>query len=327
MIFKCKNCGGNSIYSPERKSMYCPYCESVDSEEPVKGSVMSQCANCGAPMEVPEYTSASRCAHCGSYIIFEEKVEGEYRPRLVLPFQIGKEEVKEKLYQQFSRKLFLPSGFYQRASLDKVEGFYIPFWLYDLHTRYSFKGLGRKVRTWRSGDTEYTEFSYYHVARDMEVDFSRVPADASKAMPDDIVEILEPFQYEDMQEFEEKYLSGFLAEYYNEDDNAIYPRVKEKTESNAQALMQKNLIEYTDVTNTQKDIQITRNQTEYVLMPIWRYTYHYKGKAYQYYINAQTGKIYGGMPLSAEKIFSYTAAFFASSYAIAALVMHILEVI
>lgn len=25
MIFKCKNCGGNSVYSPEKKMMYCPF--------------------------------------------------------------------------------------------------------------------------------------------------------------------------------------------------------------------------------------------------------------------------------------------------------------
>ena len=33
MIFKCKNCGGNVVYSPERKKMFCPFCESEDSEE------------------------------------------------------------------------------------------------------------------------------------------------------------------------------------------------------------------------------------------------------------------------------------------------------
>ena len=33
MIFKCKNCGGNAVYHPEKKKMWCPHCDSEDSEE------------------------------------------------------------------------------------------------------------------------------------------------------------------------------------------------------------------------------------------------------------------------------------------------------
>ena len=39
MIFKCKNCGGNVVYSPERKKMFCPFCESEDSEERQDGVI------------------------------------------------------------------------------------------------------------------------------------------------------------------------------------------------------------------------------------------------------------------------------------------------
>lgn len=33
MIYKCRNCGANAVYSPEKGTMYCPYCDSQDSEE------------------------------------------------------------------------------------------------------------------------------------------------------------------------------------------------------------------------------------------------------------------------------------------------------
>ena len=39
MIFRCKNCGGNVVYSPERKKMFCPFCESEDSEEREDGVI------------------------------------------------------------------------------------------------------------------------------------------------------------------------------------------------------------------------------------------------------------------------------------------------
>lgn len=33
MLFRCRNCGGNVVYSPEKGKMYCPHCEGIDSEE------------------------------------------------------------------------------------------------------------------------------------------------------------------------------------------------------------------------------------------------------------------------------------------------------
>ena len=61
MIFKCKNCGGNSLYNPEKKMMQCPHCESEDSQEKLAGVGLTQCGNCGAPMNVPDYASAMKC--------------------------------------------------------------------------------------------------------------------------------------------------------------------------------------------------------------------------------------------------------------------------
>ena len=52
MIFKCKNCGGNSVYSPEKKMMYCPHCESEESQEKLTGVGLTQCGNCGAPLDL-----------------------------------------------------------------------------------------------------------------------------------------------------------------------------------------------------------------------------------------------------------------------------------
>ncbi len=105
MIFKCKNCGGNTVYEPGRGSMYCPHCESADSEETIQGGTLQQCVNCGAPLEMQEYTSAGRCEHCGSYIVFNERVEGVYEPHMLLPFRINKKAAAQALDREFSRRL------------------------------------------------------------------------------------------------------------------------------------------------------------------------------------------------------------------------------
>ena len=49
---------------------------------------MERCINCGAPVTVTDYMSATQCEHCGCYIIFDERVEGKYRPHLMVPFAL-----------------------------------------------------------------------------------------------------------------------------------------------------------------------------------------------------------------------------------------------
>lgn len=107
-----------------------------------------------------------------------------------------------------------------------MEGDYVPFWLYSYDVTAEWDGIGTKVRTWRSGDTEYTETSKYHVYRRMELDFNRVPVDASIKMPDGIMDLMEPYSYEQLQKFEAKYMSGFEAETYNQTPDELEGRAK-----------------------------------------------------------------------------------------------------
>jgi len=96
MIFQCKNCGGNAIYSPEKKSMYCPYCDSEKSEQRKDSEgALTVCPNCGGDVLVEEHTSATQCPYCDNYIIFNERVEGEYAPDLIIPFRHSKDMVKK----------------------------------------------------------------------------------------------------------------------------------------------------------------------------------------------------------------------------------------
>ena len=94
MIFKCKSCGGNVVYSPEHHKMYCPYCESVDSnerQESKEGSNLSICPNCFGEMQLKEHTSATQCPYCDNYLILDERIEGAFAPKYIIPFQMGKE--------------------------------------------------------------------------------------------------------------------------------------------------------------------------------------------------------------------------------------------
>lgn len=327
MFYRCKNCGGNVVYHPEKKKMYCPYCDGTDSEEEVKSTVMKECVNCGAPLEISDFTSACRCEHCGSYTILEERVEGEYTPHLILPFKISKEGAVKILEKEFQSRFFTPATFLSTASLEGMEGIYVPFFLYDYLADFDYAGTGTKVRSWRSGNTEYVETSYFHVERNLEIDFDKIPVDASINMDDAKMDLLEPFDEKALETFQKKYMSGFRAEIYSEGLMDLEPRAQEKARRDSEELLRESLSGYTTLNAERKHLNLQRQSANYALLPVWVYYYSYRGQKFTYYVNGQSGKILGRTPVSRGKVFGYGSAAWAFLSAMLLFVKMILEVL
>lgn len=325
MIFKCKNCGGNSVYSPEKKMMYCPFCDSENSDErQYEHAQMQLCPNCGGEVTYTEHTSALQCPYCDHYIILDERVEGVYTPRKIIPFQYSKEMVKNLIREKFKKCTFAPTDFLSEVRLNTITGQYIPFWMYDYHTRCLFQGEGVKRRSWVSGNTEYTEHAYYHVVRDMSIEFAGIPADASLKMPDGIMDLLEPYNYKELVPFQPEYLSGFLGEKYNITSDLLESRAHAKMESSAAAMLQQSITGYSSMNAANRSITAPAPDTEFDLLPVWVYRYTYKDQEYPFYVNGQTGKIIGKTPVSSAKVWAYGATLWACLTAIIVMIGYLL---
>ena len=326
MIFKCKNCGGNTVYSPERLKMYCPYCEGIETEEKkTEGQSLCNCINCGGQLHINDFTSASQCPYCDNYIIFDERVSGVYEPHLIIPFKFGKEQVKKMLRDKFKSCIFAPDDFLSDAKLSAMTGMYVPFWMYDMHSHGHFEGQGKKIRTWVSGNKEYTETSVYRIVRDMEADFSKLPVDASEALPDSTMDLMEPYDYRTLEKFREEYMSGFFSERYNADDNAFEDRAKTKAYHDTDAMIRNSIGGYSgSISTTVNQIFLSRTGTNYALLPVWIYNYKYKNEDYRFHINGQTGKIVGKVPVSVKKVWGYGITVFATLFAILMMIRQIL---
>lgn len=310
MIFKCKNCGGNVVYSPEKEKMYCPYCDSEDSQEQQGEQGIQTCLNCGGELQVGDYTSASQCPYCNSYLIYDERVTGEYTPHLILPFKVTKEAVKKMLREKFKRSVFAPGDFFSDAKLDGMQGRYVPFWLYDYQAKGYYEGQGTKIRTWRSGDRQYTETSIYRIEREMDASFDKVPVDASESMPDSTMDLMEPYDYKALEDFQAKYMSGFYGERYNQDAEAMEQRAKGKSSQDAASMLHSSISGYATVRATRDGVELQRTEANFALFPVWVYTYKYKDQEYTFHVNGQTGKIVGKMPILPGKVLAYSATVF-----------------
>lgn len=320
MIFKCRNCGGNVVYDPERGRMHCPYCDGVDTQEPEAGDGQPVCKNCGAPLEAGEYGSAVKCAYCGQYTILEDRIRDEYHPRFILPFRIGKKEASVRLQEEFKNRIFAPASFLSEATLSRMEGSYVPFWLYDMSADCHYDGTGTRVRVWRSGDTEYTETSWFHILRDMEIEFEKIPADASKGLPDEIMDLMEPYEYDDLQDFAPEYMSGFLGEVYNGPSTEYEPRARDKAQTDAKSLLMQTVAGYSTTVPNRETVDIRQRDVQYALLPVWCYRYRYRDRDYDCYVNGQTGKMAGELPLSIPCALLYGGTFFACLTAVLMLI-------
>lgn len=318
MFFRCKNCGGNVVYSPEKHGMFCPFCDSEKSDERAEGTSqeMTICPNCGGEVPVEEHTSATQCPYCDSYLIFDERVEGAYEPKLIIPFQLGKETCKKSIREKFKKNLFAPTDFLSEVRLNGMQGIYVPYWLYDYDTHCTFQGEGTKVRTWTTGNTQYTETSYYAVHRDMDISFSRIPVDASEKMPDDVMDLMEPYNYSQLTAFQPEYMSGFYAEKYNMTSDEEESRARKKMNEDAAAMLKESYAGYHTVKTLRQDVQVADSSASYGLLPVWKYLYTYNEQEYPFYVNGQTGKIVGNAPISRKKVWAYTCTLWACLAAI-----------
>ena len=346
MIFRCKNCGGNVVYSPERKKMFCPFCESEDSEEREDGVIVTSeaengqpasgvvdaktqeggttgataqpksavnaqqkvtkvCPNCGGEIPMTAATSATQCPYCDNYLIVDDQISGVYTPHMLIPFKMGKEGCKQLIRSKFEKCVFAPTDFLSEVRLNGIHGDYVPFWFYDYNTNCTFHGEGTKVRSWTTGNTQYTETSYYDIVRDMDIDFDKIPVDASVGMPDDVMDLMEPFDYKEMQEFKPEYLFGFHSERYNMTSDLVESRAKAKMQEDAKKMLNDSYSGYASVRKMAENVSVTDSSVNYGLLPVWKYDYTYKGKEYPFYVNGQTGKLVGIAPISKAKVWAY----------------------
>lgn len=307
MLYACRNCGGNMVYEPRRKKLLCPYCDSEGSQEIKTGEDMNVCPSCNGRIKLGYYTSATKCSFCGNYIIQEQRMQGEYEPQLIIPFQITKSEVMELIAKEVEDRKYVPADFLAEKNLKTIEGSYVPFWTYDYDVDYDYEAIGRKIKTWTKGTSVFTETSEYRVVRRVDMEFEAIPADASRGMPNDMMDLIEPYSYADLQDFDMTYISGFLSEFYNDGAMMFEPRAASRTKKDARKIVENTVEGYTLVTPVKDNPKLERKQIRYALFPVWIYRYHYGSKEYPLYVNGQTGKVVGEIPFDYGKAYKQGA--------------------
>ncbi len=345
--YKCPACGANIKYNPKINKWKCEYCKSEfdletltnknktaqknkkNQKEPTdnfKDYISYKCESCGAEIVADNETTATFCVYCGNTAILKSKLSNKFTPSKIIPFKTEKEAALEAFKNLSKGRPLMPKDFNSPSNIEKIRGIYIPFWLYDININGNIEVLGKQISHWSIGDTHYTKTSKYNVIRGGKMDFYNVPIDGSTRFDNDIMNTLEPFNYEEMKPYNHAYLSGFYAEKYDIEGESLFQEVSSRAISSAEKLLLEEIKNYDIKTLSKNSLTAKEIKKEYALLPVWMVNVKYKNKMYIFAMNGQTGEFIGDIPLDKTKTIIYSLVIFIISIFISILISYLIYI-
>ena len=349
--YKCPSCGGAIAFDSKLQKMKCPYCDLEMDMESFKSmdehleevhtsekesSVLNStekwqegdaqlnvfvCNSCGGELIADENTVATACPYCDNPVVLKERLIGDLKPKLVIPFKLDKKAAKEALNRHIQGKRLLPKVFKDQNHIDEIKGIYIPFWLFDITADANLKYNAESIRMWSDSQYNYREISYYSVLREGQLNFTHLPVDGSKKISNTLMESIEPFDFSEAVDFQTAYLAGYLADRYDVTAEESIDSVEDRAKTTTAIVFENTIKGYSVLNLKDSSIQLHRNsEAMYVLYPVWFLNATWNKKRYTFAMNGQTGKFVGDLPLDKGAYWKYFILF----SIIAAIVLYII---
>lgn len=256
------------------------------------------CPSCGAELLCDESTAATSCPYCGNPTVVPGQFSGELKPDYILPFKLSREDAIKALKEHCAGKIFLPKSFTNENHIQKIQGIYVPFWMFDGEAEGDAHYQATRSRTYTSGDYEITETRHFDVYRAGRVTFEKVPVDASSKMPDDHMDSIEPYDYKKLKPFSTAYLPGYLADKFDVTVEQSRERADQRCQGTLDAALRSSVRGYDTCIQTGGSSSLQRGKVHYALMPVWMLNTKWHGKDFTFAMNGQTGKLVGDLPMS-----------------------------
>lgn len=337
--YKCPSCGGAIAFDSKIQKMKCPYCdlememdsfqsmdEHLEELHPTNSSTSTEnstegwqedddqmnifvCKSCGGELIADENTAATACPYCDNPVVLKERLMGDLKPELVIPFKLDKKAAKEALNKHVQGKRLLPKVFKDQNHIDEIKGIYVPFWLFDVTVDANLQYSAQNIRTWNDSKYNYKEISYYSVLREGQLNFTHLPVDGSKKIDDILMESIEPFDFSEAVDFQTAYLAGYLADRYDVNPEESIPNVEQRAKSSTLGIFKNTVDGYTIVNLESSSMHIQNSTATYVLYPVWFLNTRWNKKRYIFAMNGQTGKFVGDLPLDKQAYKKYFIIF------------------
>jgi DNA-directed RNA polymerase subunit RPC12/RpoP len=337
--FPCKNCGARLDFDPAQRALKCPYCGHVEEIAPANTRIQEhdyaaalakvqtdhgtiagrssevRCPGCGANVLIEDNVETTACPFCATHLVNVPRTAATSMicPESVLPFHITDRQAIAAFNQWIASRWFAPSNLQQLANLGQLSGVYLPYWTYDSMTYTHYTGQrgddywttesytatenGRSVT--RTRQVRRTRWRY--VSGEVDHFFDDILVCASKSLPENYVNALEPWDLSRLDAFRSEFLAGFKTERYVVTLPQGFNRAQQIMDVTIRQLCCRDIggdHQQLATVNTQH-VGVT---FKHILLPLWLAVYRYHNQTYRILVNARTAEVQGGRPYSWVKI-------------------------
>lgn len=301
----CKNCGysrplnAQTDQVPDRRLT-----DNIRIDDFVRGMDAElnefTCGSCKAIVAAYKKEPLKSCPFCGKgELTASKQQEKVLQPFSIIPFTIP-EVTAQKILTNHLKSLYplmLPKDIWEIVEANKLRGVFIPYFLFDVFTRTTWKGEGGiEINDGKQKKMVWDNFSGY-----LERHFSDLSIPLSKGSPGHLA-IVADYNFRDAVKYDSHYLGLFTTELYQGTEKDAFMIADAMIDGQLGI----DVLTRLKKTNENKNMKITTEKQaltlRHVLVPLWIVTYVYKGKTFQYLINGQTGRVAGEKPLSSAKI-------------------------
>ncbi len=326
-VFKCPECSGELRYNIAEQRLVCSFCSKrftpEEYENAVSGAASQESSSSG-----PEQAKFTACPHCGCRIsrgalrasancpVCFEPLNAANPPRnsdlppepdFILPFLLDREGFVRNFQKRLRERDFVPDSFIKTAAAP-LQALYVPFYLFDASMSGSAAYRAEQITYIPGGRGPG---SYRHTVLEGhaagEQYYFNVPASAAGSLEPAITQSLEPFFCEDARPFSKAYGAGLHAQVLENSRQDGYREARGRITASFDRFLSKAEL-YTLIKVNSSDYHEVPEKVSYAWFPVWFMECIWQGQPWRIYMNGQTGKVTGSVPVSSGKLYAWGAS-------------------
>jgi hypothetical protein len=337
--YRCPSCGGDLTFEPKDGCLVCPFCKRQEVIPASKEQVVERsyeeylkarpedlqrlsekacevtCEGCGAAVTFEPPDVATQCPFCSAHIVNQPKsADVLVAPQGLLPFALAAEQALEAVRQWIGSRWFLPDALKKAFRQESLFGVYLPFWTYAMFTISHYTGMRGDyyytTETYTTTDSQGNEVTetrqvqhtaWSPAAGAVQRAFNDVLIAATRSLPADRLERLQPWDLPSLQPYEPAYLAGFKAHRYQLDPGQGFEVAKQEIEPQIEQDIREDI-----GGNEQQIASVSTAYTavtfKHLLLPVWLCAYRFNQRVFHLMVNGRTGEVIGERPVSAAKV-------------------------
>lgn len=270
-----------------------------------------RCDGCGATLRTPSHLLSTRCSYCEAPLV--EVAAADVHIDGVVPFTLSADAAAAKLSAFLKGHRWAPRELRRHARHSGLlRAVYVPHQVYEGVVRASYDaaigitytkrvGTGKNRKTVVRTDWHGLRGTYGRSFEDHLVS-------ASAGLDEEHSNGLEPFDLGHAHPFDPRMVAGIEAELPTHERLASQAVLADELEDIVTREISTTFLPGDSQRLDAVDVDAQVSRSRVVLLPIWFGTFHLGGEARHCFINGQTGRVVGQVPVSRAKIAMLAAA-------------------